>query len=168
MRTKNASLQIHVARAAEYTWVAAATLIVTLVLAASVGAPLAAADTAPMLTGVDQWLADGGYYQGAYPGPNLLPVAFSPQIDQADVARWASAAGYYAGGYPGASPLSLAVASQTGQSDVDRWAARGGYYQGAYPGANPLTAPYTRLIDRADYQCWAMGAGYYSPAYQGC
>ena len=120
-RAKNAKSRSHVAQTTKYAWVAAATLIVALMLGASVVTPQAQASI-----DVDsaRYAALGNYYQGG----------ILRGID-ADAARYAALGNYYQDGI------------QRGiDADATRYAALGNYYQdGIQRGIDADAARYAAL-----------------------
>ena len=141
-RAKNAKSRSHVAQTTKYAWVAAATLIVALMLGASVVTPQAQASI-----DVDsaRYAALGNYYQGG----------IQRGID-ADAARYAALGRYYGDSFLAANPELMAArlysstaaqASQSGglAANPELMTARRSYDQGTVScspgdevlGANP-------------------------------
>jgi hypothetical protein len=171
MKTSNATQWLHDGGAARRTRSTVVPLMLSLILGAFWAVPFVAAGNAVGQASLDRWIADGGYYTGAYQGGNTASLTAGPEIDRASVDRWASQGGYYAGAFGGGTSLSVvAAAPQSDLSDVDRWAANGGYYQGAYHGASRLSATlaFAPQAEEADLHCWALGAGYYATASDTC
>ena len=65
--------------------------------------PPVAADSSPSQTDLEQWIAEGGWYDGAFGVASSVNLTAASKIGQAEVSHWAAEAGYYGGGYLGAS-----------------------------------------------------------------
>jgi hypothetical protein len=128
MRTKNAGSRSQSAQTTKYAWVAAATLIVALMLGASVVTPQAQAS---IDADAARYAALGNYYQDG----------IQRGID-ADAARYAALGNYYQDGI------------QRGiDADAARYAALGRYYAESVLAANPEPMIVRRSYDQGTFSC---------------
>jgi hypothetical protein len=168
MRSKHASRGGRITATDTKARKVATTWVLTLILGALVVVPPVAADSGPSQTDLERWIAEGGWYDGAFGGASSVNLTAASQIGQAEVSHWAAEAGYYGGGYLGARAGLVAATPQMGPTEAEIWAAEGGYYGGSYPGASSWEAGFASLADQPEMQCWVTEAGYYTPADQVC